>query len=354
MSLVIKKIELNTDKRLLCISDVHGNLEGLKKLLAEANYSKFDQLVVIGDLVEKGPDSLGVVRYLMSLEKSNEVYIVQGNCDWSIVAVIDDIELAKKYLDLSEGIISEMAREINIKPDITDVEEIVKLLKDNFSAEINWLRNLPTIIDTQYVTFVHAGIMEKELELNDYSSCLSVRLFEEKAPVFDKYVMVGHYPTASYCEAITDCNPRINKEKKIISIDGGNGVKTEGQLNLVIINNLATMELENIYVDRGTDIIATHNQKESETYRSIPWGKHEVIVLEELLNGKYIQQVSSGYKMMVGIDDVYYVDDKSYVVDSTDYHLPITKGDVLGVHKETTSGYLVKKNGILGWYDKQG
>ena len=353
MSLVIEKVELDPNKRLLCISDIHGNLEGLEKLLADAKYTKEDQLVVIGDMVEKGPNSLGVVRYLMELQKTNDVYIVQGNCDWSIGYVLDDINEAKEYLDISEGICYDMAKEINIVDDNKTIEEIVELFWNAFSVEINWLKSLPTIIDTQYLTFVHAGIMEKELKSNDYASCLSLRLFEEKAPIFDKYVMVGHYPTASYCEQITDCNPRINNEKKVISIDGGNGVKKEGQLNLVIIDDLDTMNISNIYVDKGIEMIAMYDQKESEVYGSIPWGKHEVIVLEELVDCKYIQQISSGYKMKVGVDDVYIMDDKYYVVDSTDYRLPITKGDILSVHKETASGYLVKKNGILGWYDKK-
>jgi predicted phosphodiesterase len=48
--------------RTLFIGDVHGCAEELDALLAECGWRPGDRVVLVGDLVAKGPDSAGVVR----------------------------------------------------------------------------------------------------------------------------------------------------------------------------------------------------------------------------------------------------------------------------------------------------
>lgn len=64
-------------KRTLIVGDVHGCLEELQDLLREAGCNEDDQLVFVGDLVAKGPNSLGVVR----LAREREARSVRGNHD---------------------------------------------------------------------------------------------------------------------------------------------------------------------------------------------------------------------------------------------------------------------------------
>ncbi|MBJ7988242.1 serine/threonine protein phosphatase, partial [Bacillus cereus] len=52
----------------------------------------------------------------------------------------------------------------------------------------------------------------------------------------DKYVIVGHWPVVNYSEEAPSNNPVIDKNKKIIAIDGGNAIKEAGQLNAFIIH----------------------------------------------------------------------------------------------------------------------
>ncbi len=51
--------------RFLCVSDIHGHAEALKKVLAEAKHWGFDQLVALGDHCFPGPEPLGVWRLLL-------------------------------------------------------------------------------------------------------------------------------------------------------------------------------------------------------------------------------------------------------------------------------------------------
>src|SRR5262245_32731462 len=49
--------------RTLVIGDVHGCLDELRALVAKAGATVDDDIVFVGDLVAKGPDSVGVVGW---------------------------------------------------------------------------------------------------------------------------------------------------------------------------------------------------------------------------------------------------------------------------------------------------
>ena len=77
----VKRLTFPEGRRVLAISDIHGNLPFLKGVLAAAHYGPDDILVLVGDLVEKGPDSLTTLRFIMELAERNTVYGLRGNCD---------------------------------------------------------------------------------------------------------------------------------------------------------------------------------------------------------------------------------------------------------------------------------
>lgn len=69
--------------RLIIIGDVHGCAQELRLLLAKLHYnSNNDNLVFAGDLVNKGPDSVGVLELYCSLH----AYAVRGNHDDAALA----------------------------------------------------------------------------------------------------------------------------------------------------------------------------------------------------------------------------------------------------------------------------
>ncbi|MCC8078372.1 MAG: metallophosphoesterase [Oscillospiraceae bacterium] len=78
----IRQLVLPPGRRILAVSDVHGSLCYLKGLLEKAAFSPDDILILVGDLLEKGPDSLAVLRYIISLSETHTVHFVTGNCDW--------------------------------------------------------------------------------------------------------------------------------------------------------------------------------------------------------------------------------------------------------------------------------
>ena len=67
--------------RLLIVGDVHGMIGPLQALIDELAIQPGDTLVFVGDLIDKGPDSAGVVRYVEHLRHDSacKVVVVEGN-----------------------------------------------------------------------------------------------------------------------------------------------------------------------------------------------------------------------------------------------------------------------------------
>ncbi len=61
--------------KIAVISDIHGNLEAFKAVLADAGQSGADQIVCLGDCIGYGPDSNRVVEIIIS----NRIPAVTGN-----------------------------------------------------------------------------------------------------------------------------------------------------------------------------------------------------------------------------------------------------------------------------------
>jgi predicted phosphodiesterase len=75
-------------QRTLVIGDVHGCSQELEELLAACACSSGDQVVLVGDLVAKGPDSCGVLRLVRKLDAR----AVRGNHDHAVLRWHDAIE----------------------------------------------------------------------------------------------------------------------------------------------------------------------------------------------------------------------------------------------------------------------
>ena len=62
--------------RKVVIGDVHGCLEELITLIAKLNLNETDEVVFVGDLLNKGPDSFGVWRYVQERNNFNGAKVV--------------------------------------------------------------------------------------------------------------------------------------------------------------------------------------------------------------------------------------------------------------------------------------
>ena len=86
--------------RTFAVGDIQGCLEPLLRLLDRVNFDESrDQLWCVGDLVNRGPDSLGTLEFLHSIRKSTKV--VLGNHDLHLLAIAYGVKKVKKDNELA-------------------------------------------------------------------------------------------------------------------------------------------------------------------------------------------------------------------------------------------------------------
>ena len=358
MQAVVSRPPVDSERRWLAISDVHGNLDYLKGLLKKVSFTPDDELFILGDMVEKGVQSLDTVRYIMELMKTHRVYPLCGNCDaWHSFIDSESEEMDKelrRYLVErgngwnQDGLIAQMCLQlgIEISPHM-DMERTRRMLKAEFSLEFDFLRSLPHIIDTPDYTFVHGGIQSMDFESLDAYACMKYDNFMNQGKVFDKYVVVGHWPVMLYGGDTTCANPVIDSEHRIISIDGGCVLKDDGQLNALILKD---GEISWQYYDRFPTAKVISAQKGSGRSAYIRWGDNVVKVLKRGEEFSRVKHARTGYEMDILTKYLYEPGELSHCNDCTDYVLPLRAGDEVSVVESTSRGYLVKHKGVSGWY----
>src|SRR5690242_9506638 len=67
--------------RILAIGDIHGCLTALDTLLDAVAPEPDDQIIALGDYVDRGPDSRGVLDRLIALYAGGRVVPLRGNHD---------------------------------------------------------------------------------------------------------------------------------------------------------------------------------------------------------------------------------------------------------------------------------
>lgn len=66
--------------RTFLVSDIHGNNELFRKALKQVAFKKTDKLIILGDLIDRGPDSKGVLdTILLLLDSGLNVECLMGN-----------------------------------------------------------------------------------------------------------------------------------------------------------------------------------------------------------------------------------------------------------------------------------
>ncbi len=66
-------------KRTLAIGDIHGCLNALKILWKTINPQPSDQIIFVGDYVDRGPNTKGVIDFLIEIKNKYNVIFLSGN-----------------------------------------------------------------------------------------------------------------------------------------------------------------------------------------------------------------------------------------------------------------------------------
>ena len=88
--------------RLFAIGDIHGCSTALKTLVEAIDPRPEDTIVVLGDVIDFGPDSKGAVQQLIDLSRRCQFILIQGNHEEMLFRALngpDDL----RYWDLCGG-----------------------------------------------------------------------------------------------------------------------------------------------------------------------------------------------------------------------------------------------------------
>ena len=351
--------QIEPGRRVLAVSDVHGNLPFLKGTLDAARFTADDVLVIVGDLLEKGRESLATLRYVMELEQTHTVYTLSGNCDYIDQCFLSGPDLDEKLWPVLDkfwrrsSVLMQMGAEIGVVPQrLEDLPALRTALLERFPAETGFLLELPHIMEAGNFIFVHGGVpREDRLEELAAYDCMKNDDFRGQGRSFRKWVVVGHWPVTLYNAHIQRSAPLIDYDRHIASIDGGCVLKVDGQLNALIIPDIAGDELDYTWYDGLPAVTALDAQEASADPLNIRWSDSVVELLEEDGDCARIRHPASGRELWLPRDFVsVWRDGKTHTEDATDYCLPVSPGDTLSLVRKTQRGLLVKKDGITGWY----
>ncbi len=357
MHATVQQISLPAHKRVFAVSDVHGNLPYLKGLLQKISFSADDVLILLGDIIEKGPYSLETLRYIMTLSKTHTVHTLRGNCDWLFFN--DDLpdEWLFRYRHSWGGnmIMNEFSKLLNIPiRSVEDVAALRKAAKTACPEEFAFLTNLPIILTSEQYIFVHGGIPGEE-SLNTPLTpweCTKNDDFVNQGHHFrNKWCIVGHWPATLYRKNRPSAEPLVSPRQQIVSIDGGCVIKQDGQLNALLLPALpAADRFSWVSYDSLPTAVAAEEQAPSEDSINVCYGDNQLEVLaygEEFCRCRHR---SSGRVLDILTRYIRETEHGIFCEDSTDYRLPVQPGDTLSVIEKTTRGWLVKKDGVTGWY----
>lgn len=337
-------------RRILATSDIHGNLELFRKLLERCGYRPGeDVLVIVGDLLEKGPDSLGTLRYAMELAKEGTVYALCGNCDY---ASQDRPEDAWGHLSRwrEKATHWQMGLEAGIRLPTGegDVLAFREKLEELFPEEYAFLRGMPQVLETERFLFAHTGLKDENLECQDLSFTLSTPWFpRETDHVFSKLLLVGHYPTSCLRRNCMDNTPLYHETQNVLSIDGGNMVKTLGQLNGVILNSeTGTWDWAAV---NGFPRISAPCSQTFQPGETLIWPEDRVEVLERGKEFSLCRAAHSGKTLEIPNEFLFEREDGTHCDDITGERLDVAQGEAVDLVKEYSDRLLIMKGGRAGF-----
>ena len=367
-------------RRVIAISDIHGNLSCLKGLLKQVRLTPDDVLILVGDLLEKGRDSLAVLRFVLELQKTHTVYPLCGNCDYIdrvfleggspdpafSVQMNERLGVSGHYSNADQELwpvleywgnrstLIQMGLEIGhpMPRRASDLPALRAALLDYFPRETKFLLKLPHILESANFIFVHGGIpREDNLDGLEAYGCMKNDDFLGQGLSFRKWVAVGHWPVTLYDPRIQRSAPLIDDERHIASIDGGCVLKLDGQLNTLIIPDVFGEEMDYTWYDGLPAAVALDPQEPSADPLNIRWSDSLVEVLEEEGDCVRVLHPATGRTMWLPLDFISVRrDGRTHTEDASDYALPVAPGDRLSLVRQTRRGLLVKKDGITGWY----
>ncbi len=200
--------------RYYVIGDIHGRLDLYDALIAEIEAeiavagSTDIRIVLLGDLVDRGPDSAGVVQRTRTWQQARNVRVLAGNHEEMFLAAFEKPEALRHFLKhggretmLSYGLSRKQLATLTLEQIFERMPQLVSQTTREYIAGFE-----PMIRAGDYV-FVHAGI-DPAIPLAEQKRSdllwIRERFLSHEGPL-EKVVVHGH----TIFDQVMDCGNRI-------------------------------------------------------------------------------------------------------------------------------------------------
>ncbi|WP_174301077.1 metallophosphoesterase family protein [Caulobacter sp. S45] len=198
--------------RLYAVGDVHGRLDALDPLVAAIRSEPADGLrpvlIMLGDYVDRGPASRGVIDLLISLQDDAalETRFIRGNHEETMLRFLEEPPLRERSVGAtwcSFGGVETLASYGVAAPSPADPPQAWEAARAAFAAAIpathvRFLQALEPAVEYGDYFFTHAGVRPGvELDQQDPQDLMWIRdEFLRGSAVFSKAIVHGHTPEA--------------------------------------------------------------------------------------------------------------------------------------------------------------
>jgi serine/threonine protein phosphatase 1 len=178
--------------RTYAIGDVHGRLDLLRSAV-DAISNHLDRpafrVIFLGDYVDRGPDSRGVIDFLMELQKQWPVTCLKGNHEELMLQALTNPGGGRlsRWVEYGGGA---TLKSYGLTPD-DDLTAGVP------AEHLRWMSSLPRTTGDRHRIYVHAGLMPgTPVHRQNDQTCLWIRerFLQANAKEFEAHVVHGHTP----------------------------------------------------------------------------------------------------------------------------------------------------------------
>ena len=176
--------------RHLAIGDIHGCRNALAALLDFVGPGSDDLIVTLGDYIDRGPDSAGVIDLLVNLDETHSLYPLRGNHEIMMLDAREKDSWFRAWLSYGGA-----ATLRSYSLDATDPGA----LRGIPETHMDFLENrLLPYYETESHFFVHAHVEEHKALADQADAALYWRKYIDPKPHCSGKTMVcGHSPQRS-------------------------------------------------------------------------------------------------------------------------------------------------------------
>lgn len=217
--------------RRFAATDLHGCLRTFRYLVEEElRLRPTDHLYLLGDYVNKGPHSGGVLDYLMQLQATGyQVHCLRGNHEQELLDTIFSHGDGDMWRTKAEQAMTLASFGVARPSEIP-------------SHYVQWLAALPLEIELPDFVLVHAGynfaLPPAEMRRDTYSMLYTKQFTYDAARLGGKRLLHGHVPTP-----VATVQAQVAARAEAIGLDTGGVYRHNPELRHLATLNLDSWEL---------------------------------------------------------------------------------------------------------------